>query len=210
MAQVKDNLGLISFFGALIFTESALLAGEGTAALAGPVTGLVAGFEGLHAEELAEEREAQQVLARMRIGDLYVDRRLRGLQVDLLAEVKQERGKLAYKQMFGEGIAEVIKYGLDRQVVEARRILALLEGKDAPYSAALVKAHAPALKEAIELGDQILKERDAHAVKQAHLRIKLQAWKADCNTVFLAVEGELLKLASAQGEKRAWTKNFFG
>lgn len=209
MPSYQTTQSMTSFYGYLVFAEAALLARNDTEGLAKAVTRHLAQFAGLHEEELELWRLSQQVAARVRIGDQVLDEALRGVQVDVLGEVKQDRSKPAYQNMFKDGLGELIKYGIDQQVKVVREVLGLLEAKEAPYSAALVKAHAPKLKAAIKQAEEAIAARDALAIKQTLHQNKAQAWKQDANAVFMAVEGDLLKLASGLGEKKAWTRAFF-
>lgn len=209
MPSYQTSQSTTSFYGYLVFAEAALLARKDTEALATSVTRHLAQFNGLHEDELELWRQSQQVAARVRIGDQVLDGALREVQVDVLGEVKQDRSKPAYQNMFKDGLGELIKYGIDQQVKVVREVLGLLEAKDAPYSAALIKAHAPKLKAAIKQAEEAITARDALAIKQTHHQNKAQAWKQDANAVFMAVEGELLKVAAGLGEKKAWARAFF-
>ncbi len=208
MPSYAITSGLTTFWEMLVHAAAALEANE-QAALAAEVERHLEGFEPLHKAELEMLKALRKVLARMKVGDMRLDRALRDLQTDLLAEVKQKREAPAYAALFDGSITEVVKYALAQQIEVAKEKHRVLTGSKELYSAAFVEAQAPRLLAAIQFGEAIVEARRAHEVAHADHRLRAEDWKRGANAVLMAVEGELLKVASASGEPRAWVKNFF-
>ncbi len=209
MEQKPTDHSLVSFYGGLVYTESALMADELTASLAGPVTACITGFEPLNNAELALFRQGKRLGARRAAVNRRLDDGLRALQTDLLGEVKQDKKGEAYKRLFEEGIKEATAPRMDEQIEVAQEKVAVLSGSGALYSAALVGEHVPKLEALIAEGKQVQEDQQAYEIAAADLRVKTTAWKEEANAVLLSAEGELLKIAAARKEKRAWVNTFF-
>jgi hypothetical protein len=209
MEHKPTDHSLVSFYGGLVYAEGALMADELTASLAGPVTACIVGFEPLNNAELALFRQGKKLGARRAAANRRLDDGLRALQTDLLGEVKQDTRSEAYKRLFEEGIREATKPAMDRQIEIAQEKVAVLIGSGALYSEALIEEHGPKLKALIAEGEQVAKDQQAYEIAAADLRVKTTAWKEEANAVLLSAEGELLKIAAARKEKRAWVNTFF-
>lgn len=211
MINYKQSNSLTTFWGFEIYTESRLQEDELTQHLAPPVTKHIDTFHPLHQEELEADRQTRKVEAQAAGANLAMDVSLTTLHNDLLAEVTQDRSALAFTRMFPDPLSAQIRFGLVEQLEVNRAALRTLEGADKLYSAAFIKAQTPHLKAAIRKAEAAVAARQAHEIKLANLRTRINDWKYNANVILTGVKAELEKMASADkklGGKK-WVKSFF-
>lgn len=127
------------------------------------------------------ERQTRKIEAQASGANVGLDVSLTQLHNALLSEVKQDRSALAFTRMFPDPLSEQIRYGLVEQLEVHRAALRTLEGADKLYSAAFIKAQTPHLKAAIRKAEAAVAARQAHEIKLANLRMRINDWKADAN-----------------------------
>ena len=208
MISHKLTFSLTNFWEILTYTEAALEANDDTKALAKPVTRHIAGFKPLHEEELEAGRQRRKIEALVAVANLALDHSLTTLHKELLGEVKQDRESAAFVRLFADPLSEQVRFGLAQQLEVNREALRQLEGADSLYSKPFVKAQAAQLKAAIKSGEAALAARQQHEIKQADLRLRLEDWKQDANTVLTAVESALNNHAAERKLGKKWPKTF--
>jgi hypothetical protein len=209
MINHKLAYSLTTFWEHLIYTEASVEAGELTRHLAPPVTKHIAGFQPLHEAELEAARQTRKVSAQVTRANAALDESLTRLNNTALALVEQDRSAAAFTRLFPEPVSEQTRFGLVEQLEVNRGALQTLEGSEGLYPEAFVKEQAAQLRAAIAVGDAAKQARQANEIKLADLRLRLNDWKQDANTVLTAVESALNNIAADKKLGRKWPRSFF-
>lgn len=208
MINHKLTNSLRTFWGWLIYTEATLEANEGTRHLSGGVTAHIEGFKPLHDAELEAERQTRKVEAQIAIANLALDQSLTRLHNGLLKAVDLDRQAAPFKRIFADPLSEQTRYGLVEQLHVNRGALQQLEGAEMLYAEEFINAHTPHMRAAIALGEAASEARLTHEIKLADLRLRINDWKQDTNTVLTAVESALNNIASKEKLGSKWPKTF--
>lgn len=208
MRLIRSSASLLVYFDELVYLEAALLARPDTAQLASHVSALLDRWQPLFDRHLSARREAAQINARVAVADLNLDVGLRGLYSAALAHVLQNRQDPAFRGLFTDTIAVLVRPGLQRQVQVAGEVLQrLLDLQVVPQG--LRDGFAAPLQAAIELGTKTLAARVAAEVARVGHRFDVESFKTEVNALRTALYGELLQRGAATGNAKDFADAFF-
>jgi hypothetical protein len=209
MISHKLNYSLTTFWEFLIYTEASVEAEDQTKHLAPPVAKHIKGFQPLHEAELEAARQTRKVEAQVARANAALDESLTTLHNKALGLVVQERSEPAFTRLFPDPVSDQVRFGLVEQLEVNRVTLKALEDSKKLYPEAFVKEQAAQLRAAIAVGDAAKQARQANEIKLADLRLRLNDWKQDANTVLTAVESALNNIAADKKLGRKWPRRFF-
>lgn len=207
MRRLPESLGLLSYWAMLVFTEAALLARPETAALAEPVTAEIGRFKELFGKQLGARERVIRASARAAVADWSLDEGVRDLHSDALGATRQRRDVPPFSLLFDQVLTVIIRRALETEVPLVEKIVERLGLSTVP--AALREKHGPALSGLLGEGRAALKEHREAELAATEVRLEVQAWKRDVNSLGYAIFGQLLGLGSKQERTREWARSFF-
>jgi hypothetical protein len=174
------------------------------------------------AQALVEEGDeldaARRALRRARVGveasirfeDVDQEKRVMSLYADCMSEAKMNKSARVVALIFEGGPAKLLEPRLEAQTKIVREIVGKLEVHDV-YEGALRAKHVPLLSESADRAARLLAAREANRLAQAGAAERELSWKRRCNTLRLAVGGQLLAEAADRGvsSPRAYARAFF-
>lgn len=162
--------------------------------------------------------EARRKLRRARVGaeasirfeDIDQETRVMALYADCMSEAKMNKGARVVALIFEGGSAKLLEPRLEAQTKTVREIVGKLEVHDV-YEGALRAKHVPPLSESADRADGLLAAREANKIAQAGAAERELGWKRRCNTLRLAIGGQLVAEAADRGvsSPRAYARAFF-
>jgi len=211
-SEMKDNTAWDDMYSRVAYTADALgIAGEDgdkpVGALEKPVDKLLTQWDALDVERRAKRRAVGRAHALVRRRDVQADEVVKAIHDDALAHVKLDRDAPLFRRLFPDPVSSVVRMALESQLPVMRTLAHKLGEDETP--AALKKAHAKALADAIERGDAAIKGREETFAQAGRTSARVASWREDANHVLRGVEGALQQIASERRLGSDWVDAFF-
>jgi len=186
-------------YGVVAYSADALsLAAEDgdkpVGALAKPVEKLLTQWDALDTERRARKRGVGRAHALVRRRDVQADVIVTALHNDVLGHVKQDREAPLFTRLFPDPLSAAVRLALESQLPVMRALAHALGEDETP--AALRKAHAKPLADAIAAGDAAIRAREEAFSVAGRTSARIASWREDANHVLRSVEGALQQIAS--------------
>lgn len=194
------------------YTADALdIAGEDgdkqVGALLKPVEKLLSDWEALDILRRTKRRAVGRAHALVRRRDVQADDLLTTIHHDALGHVKQNRDDPLFRRLFPDPVSSVVRRALEAQLPAMRTLAHKLAEEETP--AVLKKAHAKALTESIERGDEAIKGREEAFAQAGRVSARVASWREDANHTLRGVEGALQLIASERRLGSDWVDSYF-
>ena len=207
MHQIPIDLSLFSFLDDLEFTDAGLAAHPDAAALAKPVSDLIAQCPGIVQKEREARRAVTRAAAVVAVCNDILDSLTTHLGGLVLVEAKQDRKGTFYRRFFPIPPSQFIAQSLRRQC--QLTIDAMIPEMKKTPDGSPIKGLAGRMEHAAKAAIDALAARSRLMGERGACASDVQEWKEGVNRMRVALYADLLKRASENGYPRAWADTFF-
>jgi hypothetical protein len=206
MKIFNEGSGWDSMHDETLATLAMLEASEIHAALAKPLIHVLDTWDALDADWTAVERAAVRANARVAWINLELDRRTTVFGAQLLADCGANRRHPTYVRFFPEGVAKVVKMGLENQIGVMKKFPIIAGEIDLPKTSVAALKSVTAMFDA---ADKAILDREAATLNATRISVRVAAWRDEANRHRRTTETALADYANKNGLPRDYPNGFF-
>lgn len=195
VTKLRNTTAADTLADVIFETHTGLASDPQTQDLAGTWHTFLQKADGLATRSRETIRAGRAARARLRLADLEHDAILKRLNRAATDAADGNKKSTLVTQFFGtHSVSEITHFGIQREITESKRIIAILQGAAAGTpTAALAERFAAPLSTAVDAMSRYYNERAENLQKRALLQVEKRQMIEDFNREFTILEGALLQ-----------------